>query len=340
MKKLLNTLYISEENSYLLLDGENVVVQQENQVKHRFPLSNLESIVMFNYKGCSPQLMGKCVEYGIALNFLTPFGKFLARVTGEKKGNVFVRKEQILLFQTPPVELIQNTVATKLLNTIQLVKRTLRDFPEIDQDNKVTECIEKLKKIIKKVYSEQDKMILLGLEGSGAKAYFYIFNRLILQQNEDFCLTGRTKRPPLDRVNAVLSFLYTLWTMNYASAIESAGLDSYVGFYHEMRSGRCSLACDMVEETRCIVERMVLSMINRKQLKADDFEVQVGGAVFLNERGKKKVLQSWQEKKQKVVMHPYLKQKIKLGILPFVQSHLMAKYIRGEIDEYPCFIVK
>lgn len=180
----------------------------------------------------------------------------------------------------------------------------------------------------------------MGVEGVCAKSYFNIFDRLILQQKDVFEMNSRTKRPPLDPVNATLSFLYTVLTSLYTSALEGVGLDSCYGFYHALRSGRSSLACDLVEETRCIVERLVLTMINLKKLTGDDFEQQSSGAVYLNHEGRKKVLTAWQEKKRSVIIHPYLNEKIPLGLLPFVQASLLAKYIRGEIDEYPCYLLK
>lgn len=340
MKKLLNSLYITNDNAYLKLDGENIVCCLDNNEKFRLPLSNIEDIYCFSYLGCSPALMGKCVEYGIALNFLSPSGRFLARVTGASRGNVILRKKQIEMFSNPPVLLKQNTVSTKLINTRSLIKRSLKDYPSIDSDGKIADCISLLEKGIKDVYNYKDNEIILGIEGNCAKAYFSIFNNLILQQKDDFYVTSRTKRPPLDRVNAMLSFLYTIYTCSYASALESVGLDSYVGFYHSLRPGRSSLACDLIEEVRCIVDRLVLTMINLKMIKPNDFETQPSGAVFLNKDGKKKVLSAWQDKKRSVIMHPYLKQKIQLGLLPFVQSNLLAKFIRGEIQEYPSFIMK
>lgn len=340
MRKLLNTLYIIDEKAYLSLDGENIVCLLDKSEKFRIPFSNVESIYCFSYLGCSPAFMGKCVSYGIPLCFLSPEGRFLAKVTGETKGNVFLRKKQIELFNEPPVKLAQNTVATKLYNSIFLIKRSLRDYPHLDEDGKLSHCVERLKEGIQSSYSETDLTILMGIEGNCAKAYFDIFDRLIIQQKDEFQLNARTKRPPLDRVNAALSFLYTIHTYDYASALESVGLDSYIGFYHALRSGRNSLACDLIEETRCIVERLVLTMINLKILTPSDFETQVTGAVLLNNDGKRKVISQWQEKKRTDIMHPYLKEKIKLGLLPFVQSNLLAKYIRGDINEYPCFLMK
>jgi len=244
------------------------------------------------------------------------------------------------MFGNPSIILSQNTVATKIANTRYLIKRSLKDYPNLDNDGKLSNCLNRLSDGIESVYIQSDREAILGIEGNCAKAYFEIFNRLILHQKEDFYLNARTKRPPLDRVNAVLSYLYTIYTYDFASALESVGLDSYVGYYHALRPGRSSLACDLVEETRCIVDRLVLTLINLKKLNANDFETQVSGAVLLTKDGKKKVISAWQEKKRSTIIHPYLKQKIPLGLLPFVQSNLLAKYIRGEIDEYPCFLLK
>lgn len=340
MKKLLNTLYIMNESAYLTLDGENIVISTSDDKSARFPLANLESIVCFSYPGCSPALLGKCCDIGIGLCFVTPSGRFLGRVEGRMRGNVLLRIAQSKLFSEPQYGLIRDNVAAKIANTRFTVKRSLHDYPQLDGDGALSGLIEKLDEAIERVYEMSDKAEIMGLEGNCAKAYFSVYDRLITQQRESFRMTMRTKRPPLDRTNAVLSFLYTMFTNDFASALESVGLDSYIGFYHEPRPGRCSLACDLVEEARCIVDRLVLTMINLKQINEGDFEKQVSGAVLLNEGGRKKVVKLWQEKKRTVIMHPYLKQKIPLGLLPFVQSNLLAKYIRGEIAEYPAYLQK
>ena len=206
MRKLLNSLYILDETAYLTLDGENIVCKMENKEKLRMPFSNIEEIFCFNYLGCSPALMGKCVEYGIPVNFISPQGKFLARVSGEAKGNIYLRKAQCERFSKPDILLAQNTVASKICNTRSVVKRTLRDYPNLDSDGRLSDCISYFNSAIKNVYQVKDKDIIMGIEGNAAKAYFDVFEDLILQQKDDFRLISRTKRPPLDRVNAMLSF--------------------------------------------------------------------------------------------------------------------------------------
>lgn len=340
MKKLLNSLYILDETAWLTLDGENIVCKCDDKEKFRMPFANIEDIYCFSYRGCSPALMGKCADYGINISFFSPEGRFLARVQGKTKGNIFLRKAQFEQFASPDLLLVQNTVAAKLSNTRYLIKRSMRDNPQLDNDGMLSKCIEYLESGIEHVYEMCDTEMIMGIEGSCAKAYFNIFDRLILHQKKDFVMTARTKRPPLDPVNAVLSFLYTIMTSAYTSALESVGLDSCYGFYHSLRSGRSSLACDLVEESRCIAERLTLTMINLKKLNIKDFETQESKAVMLNKEGKKKVITAWQEKKRGTVIHPYLNEKIPLGLLPFVQSSLLAKYIRGEINEYPCYLLK
>lgn len=340
MRKLLNTLYVSREDAYLSLDGENIVIKTSDDNVSRFPFIALDSIVCFSYLGCSPALMGKCCNDGVALTFMTPEGRLLARVEGRQRGNVLLRIAQHRMFSGDCTELIRNNVAAKAANTEFTIKRSMRDNPNINEDGRLSDVISELDKATENVYNLTDKQEIMGLEGNCAKSYFSVFDRMILKQKDDFCLTMRTKRPPLDKVNALLSFLYSMLTNDYASALESVGLDSYVGFYHEPRSGRCSLACDLVEEARCIVDRFVITMINLKQVNGEDFEEQISGAVLLNDMGRRKVIKLWQEKKHTVIVHPYLKQKIELGLLPFVQSNLLAKYIRGEINEYPAYLQK
>ncbi len=340
MRRLLNTIYVTNENMYLALDGENLVCRLDNETVLRVPFDNIESIVCFNYVGCSPALMGKCVKKLIPINFISPQGKFLAKVCGETKGNVFLRVQQIDKFREHGLQLTQNTMAAKLSNTRKVIKRTLHDNPDLREDEEIKNTLAVLTDGIYKVYNASSIEEVVGIEGNCAQNYFAVFNKLLTNRDIPFTFELRSKRPPLDPVNAALSFVYTLATSEYASALETVGLDSYIGFFHSLRSGRTSLASDLVEEARCIAERFTLTLFNLQILGENDFEKQVSGAVWLNDTGRKKVLTRWQERKRKDMVHPVLKQKIPAGLLPYVQSNLLAKYVRGDIDEYPPFLQK
>lgn len=340
MRKLLNTLYITQEQAFLSLDGENLVCLLEDEKKFRIPFDNVESIVCFSYLGCSPAVMGKCVEKLIPISFMSPHGRFLARVGGGTRGNVHLRMAQIHRFEEQALALSQNTMAAKFANTIQLIRRTQHDTPPLREDSALISTVDALKRGIGQVYEAQSVDEVIGIEGNCAHRYFQCFDRLITNPGQTLTFHQRSKRPPLDPVNAVLSFLYTLHTNEYAAALETVGLDSYIGFCHALRSGRSSLACDLVEETRCIAERQALTLLNLRMLSEADFTYQPSGAVYLNEDGRKKVITAWQERKRTDIVHPYLGQKIQLGLLPYVQSNLLAKFVRGELEEYPCFLQK
>lgn len=340
MRKLLNTIYVTNELTYLTLDGENLVCKIEGETKLRIPFENIENIVCFNYVGCSPTLMGKCVSKTIPINFISPQGKFLAKVCGETKENVFLRVAQIDRFRECGLTLAQNTMAAKFSNTRQLIRRTLHDNASLRGDEQINKVMEVLDSGIEKVFDAKIIEEVMGIEGNCAQNYFSIFDKLITNQKVPFTFEFRTKRPPLDPVNAVLSFVYTLLTSEFAAALETVGLDSYIGFCHALRSGRSSLACDLVEEARCIAERFVITLLNLQIIGEKDFEKQISGAVWLNDEGRKKVLTRWQEKKRSEIVHPYLKQKIPLGLLPYVQSNLLAKYVRGELENYPPYLLK
>ena len=340
MRKLLNTIYVTNEQAYLTLDGENLVCKIDGMEKLRIPFENVENVVCFNYIGCSPALMGKCVGKTIPINFISPQGRFLAKVCGETKGNVFLRVAQIDRFREDGRKLTQNVMAAKFSNTRQLIRRTLHDHEELRNDEELRNVVEILADGIDKVFEAQSIEEIVGIEGYCAKTYFSVFDKLLTNRKVPFTFKARTKRPPLDPVNAVLSFVYTLAPSEYAAALETVGLDSYIGFCHTLRSGRTSLACDLVEEARCIVERFVITLLNLQVIGESDFEKQISGAVWLNDEGRKKVLSRWQEKKRSDMIHPYLKQKIPLGLLPYVQSNLLAKYVRGDIEDYPPFLQK
>ena len=340
MRKLLNTVYVTNEMAYLTLDGENLVCKIDGEVKLRIPFENVENIVCFNYLGCSPALMGKCVGKTIPINFISPQGKFLAKVCGETKGNVFLRVAQIDRFRESGLSLAQNTMAAKFSNSRQLIRRTLHDNEELRDDSNIQKVMEILSEGIDRVYEARDVEEVVGVEGYCAQNYFSIFNKLITNKKVPFTFELRTKRPPLDPINAALSFTYTLATSEFAAALETVGLDSYIGYCHTLRSGRVSLACDLVEEARCLAERFVITLFNLQILRERDFEKQISGAVWLNEDGRKKLLSRWQEKKRTDMVHPYLKQKIPFGLLPYVQANLLAKYVRGDLEIYPPFLLK
>ncbi|WP_101908724.1 type I-C CRISPR-associated endonuclease Cas1c [Marasmitruncus massiliensis] len=340
MRKLLNTLYITRPEAYLSLDGENVAMLLDGKEAARLPLSNIESIICMNYPGCSPALMGKCAEEQIGLCFVSPGGRFLARVTGPIKGNVFLRKQQMELFSDPEkrTALIRNLITAKLKNTRSLLMRSRRDYPMTDENGELSRCIDMLEYNQKKLLEEKDENTLRGIEGQSAKEYFNVFDLLFTQQKEDFALLRRTKRPPLDLTNAMLSFLYTICTNDIASALECVGLDPYIGLFHTLRPGRASLACDIMEEFRALVERLVITMVNLKMVQKSDFEKQISGAVWLNDDGRKKVITAWQDKKNECISHPFIKEKMPIGLFPYVQANLLAKYIRSEIEAYPNLI--
>lgn len=340
MRKLLNTIYVTNESAYLSLDGENLVCRIDGEDRLRIPFENIENIVCFNYIGCSPALMGKCVGKTIPINFISPQGKFLAKVCGETKGNVFLRVAQIERFRESGIELSRNTMAAKFSNCRQVLRRTLHDNLTLREDNEIKNVLEVLEQGIEKVFRAETIEEIMGIEGNCARNYFSVFGKMITNPKSTFSFEYRTKRPPLDPVNAMLSFVYTLMTNEFAASLETVGLDSYIGFCHSLRSGRSSLACDLVEETRCVAERFVLTLLNLQIIGESDFEKQISGAVWLNDDGRKKVLSRWQEKKRSDIVHPYLKQKIPLGLLPYVQSNLLAKYVRGDIEEYPAFLLK
>ena len=343
MKKLLNTLYVTSFDAYLSLDGENIVITRKDCEDVRVPLHNLEGIVGFGYTGASPALMGKCADRGISLTFMTTNGRFLARVIGENRGNVLVRKQQYRISDNEECSIVyaRNMITGKLLNSRSVLERACRDYAlRIDTDG-IHQVAVDLKKsaIIAKETTNLDT--LRGVEGKAAVQYFSVFDEMILQQKESFYFKGRNKRPPLDNVNAMLSFVYTLLTNMVASALETVGLDPYVGFMHTDRPGRVSLALDLIEELRPVLaDRFVLGLINRKMVSGKDFSKKEDGAVLMTDRARKLLLTEWQNRKKEVITHPYLGEKVEWGMIPFVQAMLLARYLRGDLDEYPPFFWK
>lgn len=343
MKKLLNTLYISSENSYLSLDGENVVIYEEKSEIGRVPLHNLEGIVSFGYRGTSPALMGACAERNISLCYLTPQGKFLARVSGRIKGNVVLRQQQYASCreEEKSLEIAKNCIIGKVYNARWVLERALRDHSMQIDTERVKNASEYLKNSLNLIRSSETKEQLRGYEGEAASIYFGVFDELILQQKKDFSFQGRSKRPPQDNVNALLSFVYTLLTNTIISALETVGLDPYVGYLHTDRPGRASLALDMIEELRAVLaDRFVLSLINKKIVSGKNFSKKENGAVLMDDDLRKRVLTEWQNKKKEVITHPFLKEKVEWGMVPYVQAMLLARYLRGDLDGYPVFLWK
>lgn len=343
MRHLLNTLFVTSEDAYLSLEGENVLVNRDKTVAARFPLHNLQTIVSFSYAGASPALMGACAERDVGLCFCTPRGKFLARTAGISQGNVLLRRHQYRCADDPAksCRIARSMIFGKVYNARWSLERTRRDHKlRIDESAFANVCTIH-KDLLPLILEASDPESLRGLEGAAANAYFGIFDQMILRQKEDFFFTGRNRRPPLDNVNAMLSFAYSLLANDCASALESVGLDAYVGFLHRDRPGRTSLALDLMEEFRpCMADRFVLTAINNRLLCAADFEKSEGGAVRMRDEGRRKFLKYWQERKQEIISHPYLEEKIPWGLVPYVQALLLARYLRGDLDEYPPFLWK
>lgn len=343
MRNLLNTLFVTTENAYLTLEGETVVVNCEKEKIGQFPLHNLSGIVSFSYAGASPALMGACAQKGIGLSFCTPRGRFLARASGISNGNVLLRRAQYRAADDLNVScrIARNMIFGKLYNTRWSIERTRRDHKLRIDEGRFQSASETIQKLLPAVLHETSLEALRGLEGAGATAYFAIFDDMILREKENFYFHNRTRRPPLDNINALLSFAYSLLSNDCASALESAGLDAYVGFLHRDRPGRSSLALDLMEELRpCMADRFVLTLVNNRIVNGSDFSQSESGAVELSEQGRKKFLKSWQERKQETISHPFLEEKIPWGLVPYIQALLLARYLREDLDEYPPFLWK
>ncbi|MBQ4421072.1 MAG: type I-C CRISPR-associated endonuclease Cas1 [Bacteroidales bacterium] len=340
MRKLLNTLYVTTPEAYLSKDGLNVVVSVNKKELFRIPILNIEGIVTFGYMGASPGLMKLCINNNVSLVFMSPQGRFIGRVQGATQGNVFLRKKQYMLSEDENVALHLSKlfVAGKIFNSRNILRRFIRD----NGVNKEVELAAKQLDWIRKCVMEANSMdVLRGEEGRAANVYFGVFDNLILHQKTDFTFDGRSRRPPKDEVNAMLSFTYTLIANDVAAALESVGLDPYVGFMHTLRPGRTSLALDMMEELRAYLgDRLVLSMINRKQVNKKGFLRQGDDSILMTDSCRKELITTWQKRKKEVIEHPYLKEKISLGLLPYVQAKLLSRFLRDELDDYPVFLMR
>ena len=343
MRQLLNTLFVLSEDAYLSLDGETVAVSRTGQPTRLFPLHTLEGIVSFSYAGASPALMGACARRGVDLCFFSPRGQFLARTVGEERGNVLLRQTQYRTADDPAqsCRLARGFILGKVYNARWVLERATRDHPQRVPVDEFKRTSAQLAAALPLIEQCDDLDQLRGLEGEAAQRYFDCFDSLILQQHEAFPFVSRNRRPPLDNVNALLSFAYSLLARDCASALSSVGLDPYVGFLHRARPGRRSLALDLMEELRAVsADRFVLSCINQKLLTAKHFQKQENGAVLLTDDGRRAFLKAWQTKKQEQITHPFLKEKLPWGLVPYVQALLLARTLRGDLELYPPFFWK
>ena len=339
MKKLLNTLYVTTENAALRKDGENLVAEVDGAERARVPLHMLASVALFGSIFISPALMAACATAGITLVLLDRNGRFQARIEGPVTGNVLLRRAQYQASDRPE-EIVRSIIIGKVANQRAVLMRLLRDYGEdfsgADRDA-IGFVTERLARIMRRVeFSDETLDMLRGAEGEAANLYFSVFDHLIRSPDDEMRWKGRSRRPPLDPVNALLSFLYTLLTHDCRSACESVGLDPAVGFLHRDRPGRPSLALDLMEELRPVLaDRLALSLINRRQLRARDFETREGGAVMMSDEARKTVLTAWQERKKDERLHPFLDEKAPLGLVPYLQAQMLARHLRGDLDAYP-----
>lgn len=343
MRAMGNTLYITTPDAYLALDGENVVVQKAGCEFRRVPLHNLDGIVAFGYTGASPALMGACAERSIALTFLTMHGRFLARVCGAVQGNVLLRKQQYRVSDSEEqsAAVAREIITGKLFNSRWVIERAIRDYALRLDAEKLKKASGSIAESLKQLSSAGTLDAIRGIEGEAAASYFSVLDNLILQQKEAFAFRGRNRRPPTDNVNALASFVYTLLAHDTASALETVGLDPYVGFLHRDRPGRISLALDLMEEFRPILaDRFVLTLINTRQVRSEGFFQKENGAVLMDDETRKTVLVAWQKKKQETILHPMLGEKTEWGLVPYSQALLLARYLRGDLDAYPPFLWK
>lgn len=343
MRRLLNTLFVTTEDAYAALDGENIVIKTGETIAGRFPLHILEGIYLFTYPGASPALMGKCARDGIDLVFLSPRGRFLARTCGAAKGNVLLRRIQYRMADDPlqSCRIARNFIFGKLSNARHVLDRTRRDHGMRVDTEQFQAVSDQIKALLPQVLAESSLGALRGLEGAAAKQYFGLFDSMILQDKQNFYYHERNRRPPLDNVNALLSFTYTMLGNDCAAALETVGLDPYVGFLHRDRPGRTSLALDLLEELRpCMADRFVLTLINNRIISAKEFEQQENGAVLLTADARRRIQKEWQARKSLKITHPFLKEKLEWGLLPYVQALLLARCLRDDLDGYPPFLWK
>jgi CRISPR-associated protein Cas1 len=340
VKHLLNTLYVTTQGAYLAREGETVLVRVDGETKLQVPIHTLGSIVCFGQVSLSPPLMGLCAEHSVAVSFLTEHGRFLARIQGPVSGNVLLRREQYRRADDLEMsaQIARAIVVAKIANCRTVLQRAVRDRPEDESSGKLSQAAEQLAQHLKDLEGPVLLDTVRGKEGDAARRYFSVFDYLITAQKEDFFFRERSRRPPLDNINALLSFIYTLLVHDVAAALEGVGLDPAVGYLHRDRPGRPGLALDLMEELRpYLADRLALSLVNRQQVRGKGFQKTESGGVMMNDETRKEVLVTYQKRKQEEIQHPFLGEKIALGLLPHVQALLLARYLRGDLDGYPPF---
>ncbi len=343
MRHLLNTLYVTTQGAYLARDGETVAVRVEHETRLRVPLHTLSGIVCFGQVSCSPPLMQLCAERGVRISFLSENGRFWARVEGPVSGNVLLRRQQYRWSDDheQSVSIARAVVIAKVANQRTVLQRALRDHPEMGGGQEVKAATDDLGRILAKLQEPHSLDSVRGMEGDAARCYFAVFDHLIVAQKEEFSFRERSRRPPLDNMNALLSFLYTLLVHDVRSALETVGLDPAVGFLHRDRPGRPSLALDLMEELRPVLaDRLALSLVNRQQVKGNGFKTTETGAVVMDDKTRKEVLVAYQKRKQEELQHPFIDEKVALGLLPYIQALLLSRYLRGDLDGYPPYFWK
>lgn len=338
MKKYLNTLFVTTQGAYLNKDGEAVVVSVEREERLRIPVHTLGGVVCFGNVMVSPFLMHHCAENSVLITFLSEYGKFLARVEGPVSGNVLLRREQYRRTENADASLAlaKTVVQGKIANARAVLQRASRDHQEKPGMDALDGAVRRLERLLPRARLAVDLADLRAIEGDAGKTYFGVFDHLITAQKESFAFHGRNRRPPMDNVNALLSFVYTLLVHDCEAALEAVGLDPQVGFLHQDRPGRPSLALDLMEEFRpFFADRLVLSLINLRQVQANDFNHGESGAVTMTDEARKVVLVAYQKRKQEESLHPFLEEKASLGVFFHLQARLLARHLRGDIDGYP-----
>jgi len=341
MKKLLNTLFVTTQGAYLCHEGESVVVRVEQEIKLRVPIHTLGGIVCFGQVSCSHPLMGLCGERGVAISYLSERGQFFARVHGPVSGNELLRREQYRRADRLEVSasIARAFVVGKVANARTVLQRAGRDHADKGGGADIEKAVLRLGSLLEELKKDMPVDVLRGKEGEAANTYFATFNHLITAQKEDFAFTVRSRRPPLDNINALLSFLYTLLVHDASAALEGVGLDPQVGFLHALRPGRPALALDLIEELRpFLADRLALSLVNLRQVQGKGFEKSESGAVVMDDETRKTLLVAYQKRKQEEIRHPFIEEDVPVGLLFHVQALLLARHLRGDLDGYPPFL--